>query len=108
MSLLRTAGVEAAAAASGTSALTALAEHNYHAVLVDFYLGDMTGDELARRVRELYGRRHRIVGLSGDSEDDTRKRALEAGMDAFLCKPATIEAIHAVLTSDGPTCAGYS
>lgn len=98
MSLLRTAGIEAGAAASGASALAALAEGSYHAVLVDFFLGDMTGDELARLIREQYGRRHRIVGLSGDSEDDTRKQALEAGMDAFLCKPATLETIHAVLT----------
>ncbi|MFP4509946.1 MAG: response regulator [Spirochaetaceae bacterium] len=108
MSLLRTVGIEASAAASGVSALDSLSKERYHAILIDFFLGDMTGDELTQRIRELYGTRHRIVGLSGDDDAETRQRALDSGMDAFLCKPASVETLRSVLKPDGPTYAGCS
>ncbi len=106
ISLLRTLGVEAHGAGGASSALKALSETDYEAILVDYFLGDMTGAELARRVRAEHGQKHRIVGLSGDGDAATRQEALEAGMDAFLCKPATCEALKAVLKTDGPTLAG--
>ncbi len=106
MSLLRTVGVEAHGVGSAASALEALRRETYHAILVDFYLGDMNGDELTRRIRKTYGVGHRIVGLSGDSDADTYDAAMKAGMDAFLCKPATIEALSEVLDPAGPQIVG--
>ena len=106
ISLLRTIGLEAHGAASAASALEALADETYHAILVDFFLGDMNGDELTRRIRDLYGRRHRIVGLSGDDHAEVHDAAMQAGMDAFLCKPATIEALSVVLNPEGARIAG--
>ncbi|TVQ23776.1 MAG: response regulator [Spirochaetaceae bacterium] len=106
MSLLRNVGVEAHGVGSAASALEALERETYHAILVDFYLGDMNGDELTRRIRKTYGGGHRIVGLSGDNDADIYDTAMQAGMDAFLCKPATIEALSEVLDPEGSRIAG--
>ena len=57
-------------------------------MLLDIGLPGMNGYEVARRLRgseALAG--VTLVGLSGYSQDDDRRRAREAGFDHYLVKP---------------------
>ena len=63
-------------------------------LVIDFDMPVFDGYGLARRVREALGGGVRLVALTGHDE---RERALAAGFDAFLLKPADLEAIlHAI------------
>jgi signal transduction histidine kinase len=69
--------------------------------LVDIGLPKLDGYELARRVRTaLAGKPLRLVAMTGFGQDTDRRRALEAGFDAHLIKPASIEDITEVLSDE--------
>jgi CheY-like chemotaxis protein len=64
--------------------------------LVDIGLPDMTGFEVARRIRE-QGSRALLVAATGFSDDTTEDRAKEAGFAARLVKPIDLEALQALI-----------
>jgi two-component system CheB/CheR fusion protein len=87
--LLRILGNEVVVAHDGPAALDAVALHRPDVALVDINLPSMTGDELARRIRELpLGKAIRLVALSGWGRDDDRRRQRASDFDAHLVKPA--------------------
>ncbi|MBD1586294.1 ATP-binding protein [Pseudomonas typographi] len=63
----------------------------YAALLLDCYLPQIDGYEVARRIRQLEAqrgwRRLPIIAISAATDERHRTRALEAGMDAILTKP---------------------
>ena len=72
----------------GPAALEALRLHSPRAMLVDLVMPGMDGLELCRRARRLAtGGRLALVVLSGMDDEETRRRALEAGADAVMSKP---------------------
>jgi len=76
--------------ASGADALaeireTVQANQQYDLILIDYVLGDMTGDTLIPHFRDLLGDSVAIVLTSIHS--DARDRSLEMSADAFLHKP---------------------
>ena len=64
---------------------TAQANRQYDLILIDYVLGDMTGDTLIPHFRDLLGDSVAIVLTSIHS--DARDRSLEMSADAFLHKP---------------------
>ncbi|CAE7551860.1 unnamed protein product, partial [Symbiodinium microadriaticum] len=46
-------------------------------------------------------RRQLIVGISANSDLDTKNEALEVGMDDFLGKPVSIEALRVICSRYG-------
>jgi signal transduction histidine kinase/CheY-like chemotaxis protein len=65
--------------------------------LVDIGLPGLDGYDLARQVREKLGNDVYLVALTGYGQADDRKRALEAGFDVHLTKPADIVDLQNVL-----------
>jgi CheY-like chemotaxis protein len=63
------------------------------AMLIDLGLPGRAGFEVARRIRETLGRGVRLVALTGYGQVADRERALEAGFDAFLVKPADLDTV---------------
>lgn len=63
----------------------------YQALLLDCYLPQVDGYEVARRIRRLEAQRDwprlPIIAISAATDERHRARALEAGMDAILSKP---------------------
>jgi FixJ family two-component response regulator len=55
-------------------------------MLVDVYLGGISGIELQRRLRAS-GSTMPIILMTARSDEATRSQALEAGCVSFLCKP---------------------
>jgi len=84
--LLRSFGMNAEAYASGAEFLTCLKAGNWQVVLLDTRLRDLTGFEVLRRIRQERPELA-VIMITGDERPDLRRRALEAGAQAFLLKP---------------------
>jgi signal transduction histidine kinase/CheY-like chemotaxis protein len=65
--------------------------------LIDIGLPGLDGYDLARQVREKLGNDVYLVALTGYGQADDRKRALEAGFDVHLTKPADMVDLQNVL-----------
>lgn len=91
--ILTELGHRATFAASGEAALKALARRRYDVILLDLVLPGISGIVTAKRIRAMAGAAGAtpVVGLSG--KDSDMRRALGAGMNAFLVKPASPRAI---------------
>jgi PAS domain S-box-containing protein len=87
---LQSAGVKPALAATAAEALHRLAAETFDVVVSDLSMPDADGYALIRRLRELdaaTGARRPAVALTAHAGPDDRRRALEAGFDAYLVKP---------------------
>lgn len=85
-------------ASSGKEALEVLASWDAGLGLVDVGMPEMSGYDLATRIRERYpDRRLVLVALTGWAGDDDRQRALDAGFDRHVTKPIDLEALQALL-----------
>jgi CheY-like chemotaxis protein len=98
--LLRQAGHEVLTAHEGAAALDATLAFRPEVVLLDIGLPGLDGYEVARRLRGEPGLEGvLLVALTGFGQDEDRRRALEAGFDAHLTKPADVAALTAVLAN---------
>ncbi|MRG94074.1 PAS domain-containing hybrid sensor histidine kinase/response regulator [Polyangium spumosum] len=95
--LLETLGHQVAVAHDGEAALEAVSSGSPEVVLLDIGLPRMDGYEVCRRLRDGRAARPFIVAITGYGQAEDRDRALRAGFDAHLVKPASFDAIQAVL-----------
>lgn len=73
-------------------------------VLMDLHTPQMDGFEATRHMRELPAPRGQvpIVAFSADAFEESRQRADEAGISAFLSKPVELETLRACLQAFVP------
>ncbi|HXI37246.1 MAG TPA: ATP-binding protein [Burkholderiales bacterium] len=96
--LLRIGGHEVLAAADGAEGLRLAAAARPDIALVDVGLPDLSGYELARRLRESPETAQlRLVALTGYGGEQDRRLALEAGFDQHLVKPVELEELQRLL-----------
>ncbi|HEY7923537.1 MAG TPA: response regulator, partial [Vicinamibacteria bacterium] len=91
-------GVELAE--NGKQALAACARRRYDAVLMDGQMPGMDGYEATRKIREREtrgARRVPIIAMTASAMKGDREKCLEAGMDDYITKPVTPDALEAVL-----------
>jgi len=81
----------------GASAIERALVGRPDAMLIDLGLPGSDGYQVARRVREALGQAVRLVALTGYGQPADRERAFAAGFDAFLVKPAEIDAVDRAL-----------
>lgn len=92
-------------------ALEALEHGEYVAILMDCQMPEMDGFAATRAIRrrehsgELKSR-NTIVALTADALPGDEQGCLEAGMDAYLCKPFSMEDLHAALAPHMPDASG--
>ncbi len=94
--LLRREGAEVEHVESGEAALAALAGGRYDIVLMDVRMPGMGGLAATRSLRAR-GVNTPVVALTANAFEDDRRACLEAGMDDFLVKPLSPEALRAAL-----------
>ena len=97
--LMSTWSMEITVVGSGEEAIAAAASGAPEVVLMDLHMPGISGTEATRRIRCLLGAQPFIVGLSADALPETRTACLESGMDDFLSKPFTREALFALLSA---------
>ena len=85
--MLRLYGHQVLEAETGGEGVELAGRHLPDVVLVDIGLPDMSGYEVAERLREDLGQRVRLLALTGYGQPRDRLRSERAGFDAHLVKP---------------------
>ena len=88
-------------AASGEAAVEAAAGGGYDVILMDVTLSGANGLQATQRIRALTGagRRIPVIGISALGSAEDRKRAMAAGMNAYLVKPVTPASLAQAIAS---------
>jgi signal transduction histidine kinase len=90
-------GHEVETANSGVDALAAAKIFAPEIVLLDIGLPDMSGYEVARRLRETYRETLKIVALTGYGQEKDKALAKEAGFEHHLTKPVSVNNINRII-----------
>ncbi|WP_334063526.1 hybrid sensor histidine kinase/response regulator [Alteromonas genovensis] len=95
--ILRNMGMKVTSALTGEQALAVCNDNDFHAILLDCHLPDMSGQEVANRLSMKDGWSAPIIALSTDESVAAREKAFESGMCQYLVKPAIADfIIHAI------------
>jgi PAS domain S-box-containing protein len=97
--LLVEEGHDVTAFAGGRDAVARVAELRPDIVFIDLGLPEMDGFAVARALRANGAKHVRLVALTGYGQPQDVKLALEAGFDAHLTKPASIEQLNAAIAA---------
>lgn len=98
--LFRIWGHEVLTANDASATLDRLVGFRPQLVLLDLGLPLLDGVALATELRRAVGFENVcIAALTGASDDESRKRAHEAGMTPFMVKPVKPEALQALVAS---------
>ena len=99
---LRQLGHKVEAAEDGKTGLEQLLAAPPEVALVDIGLPGMNGYEIARLARQHLGDRVYLVALTGYGQSEDKEKALEAGFDVHLTKPADFVDLQNVLAHASP------
>jgi len=82
----------------GAQALSAVQSFRPRVVILDIGLPDMSGHEVARRIRmQPGGDAVTLIALSGWGQDEDRRKSADAGFDLHLVKPVDFQALMAAV-----------
>jgi len=104
--MLARLGYRADVVANGVEALEALTRQHYDVVLMDMQMPEMDGIEATRRILARWpdrATRPWIIALTANAMGVDKARCLAAGMDDFLAKPISREALTVALARAGET-----
>lgn len=97
-SLMKFLGYACDIACNGNDLMEKLRARTYQMILMDIMMPGLDGLELTRRIRNgdcgEGNREAYIVAVTVCSEEEDRQRGLRAGINAYLTKPLTIEALR--------------
>jgi CheY-like chemotaxis protein len=98
--LVKESGHDARAAYDGPSALQAVLEYRPSVVLLDIGLPQMSGYEVAKRIRHQPTlQKVVLVAVTGYGQEADRQTSLEAGFNHHLVKPAAFENVQQILVA---------
>jgi CheY-like chemotaxis protein len=101
--LLEIEGHQVSVVSTGAGALKSLKQRRQDVVLCDIRLPEMTGYEVAQRIREDASLRDvRLIALTGYGQPEDHERSRQAGFDEHLTKPVDLEALQRALSRPGP------
>jgi CheY-like chemotaxis protein len=99
--LLQRLGLRADAVANGAEAISALETLPYDLVLMDVQMPEMNGLEASRRIRDPHSKvRHHeipIIAMTAGAMPRDREECLQAGMNDYVSKPVSRQALAEVL-----------
>jgi two-component system, sensor histidine kinase len=94
---LRRLGHDVDAVADGPAGVTAIVDGKPDLALVDIGLPGLDGYEVASQVRRMLGSDVVLVAVSGFGQPEDKRKALEAGFDEHITKPADVTDIENLL-----------
>jgi CheY-like chemotaxis protein len=97
--MLESMGHEVRVAADGVQAVALAREFAPRVALLDIGMPRMDGYEAARQIRAALGDEVMLVALTGWGQEDDQQRALEAGFDRHLTKPADPELLEDLIAA---------
>ncbi len=101
MAYLRIMGATPSEAPGGAAALDMLTQGGVDLVLLDMRMEGLDGLETFRRIRALPGALGRVpvIAMTADATEDHRRHYLGAGLNGYLSKPLSPEAMSAVIAA---------
>ncbi|MBI1837400.1 MAG: response regulator [Flavobacteriia bacterium] len=75
---------------NGLLAVEAYSNRNYHVILMDLMMPEMTGYEASIKIREIDIQNNSttpIIAVSADVTKDVRQKCLDSGMNDYISKP---------------------
>lgn len=91
-------GYQMDVAANGYEVLDALARQSYDLIFMDVQMPEMDGVAATHEIIDKYGsNRPVIVAMTANAMEGDRERFLEEGMDDYISKPISIEAVRRML-----------
>ena len=101
MSILKHLGLRADPVANGAEAVKAVASLPYDLVLMDVQMPVMDGLEATRQIRGAASSARNpslpIIAMTANAIQGDRSKCLEAGMNDYVSKPVSPQALAAVL-----------
>lgn len=96
-------GATPSEAQSGEAALAALQDGGIDLVLLDMNMPGLSGKQTLAAIRALPGElgRVKVFAMTADASDDHRRAYLALGLDGFVAKPLTVEALSQVQPQTG-------
>ena len=84
---------------NGAAAVEAVASQDYDAILMDCHMPELNGYEAtaAIRAQEGPGRHTPIIAITAGARREDRERCLAGGMDSYLAKPVSKDALLALV-----------
>lgn len=102
--LLHVEGHDVAVAATGEAALALVETHRPDVVFLDIGLPDMSGYDVARRLRQQSGgERILLVAVTGWGQAEDRRLSKDAGFDRHLTKPVDPQRLLKITRESRPT-----
>lgn len=93
-------GFKVTSGRNGEEALDVATRTVPDAAIIDIGLPDMSGYEVARRLKQASATQEiRLIALTGYGQDEDRDRALEAGFEVHVTKPYNMQALLELLTN---------
>ncbi len=98
--MLAKLGHEARFCENGEEALNALTRERFDVVLLDFHMPVLDGLATTQAIRRMEGtaRQTKVILVTGDVTDPTRKRAMEVGVNEFASKPLQAQDLQRALS----------
>jgi PAS domain S-box-containing protein len=95
---LKNLGYEIDVVANGLEAVDSVTRQNYDVVFMDVQMPEMDGIEATHHIIKKMGRnRPKIVAMTANAMEGDRERFLGEGMDDYISKPISVDAIKQVL-----------
>lgn len=104
LGMLRSLGFRVDVVSDGAQAVRAATETTYQAILMDCQMPVLDGYEATAEIRRLQeGSPHTpIIAVTASAMKSDRQRCLDAGMDDYITKPLSVEAVAGVLARWAP------
>jgi len=99
LAVLKKLGLEADVAAHGREAVEAAQARRYDLILMDCQMPELDGYQATQAIREAEAPEGRavILAMTANAMEGDRERCLAAGMDDYLPKPVTLDALREAL-----------
>lgn len=99
IAMLASGGYHVDTVPDGAAAVRAVADRRYDAILMDCQMPKLSGYDAtaAIRARERLGQHIPIIAMTAGARPEDRERCLAAGMDSYLSKPVSKDALLATV-----------
>jgi CheY-like chemotaxis protein len=99
VAILTSAGYSVDTVLNGAEAVRAVAAQRYDAILMDCQMPELNGYEATAEIRSQGGARGRtpIIAMTAGARREDQERCLAEGMDSYLSKPVSKDALLALV-----------